>query len=204
MKITVTKFSLVLIFSSFFLFGCGAKDDPNTDNDPTVPKPEVEDKNLAGLFSDSNLQSCVDALAASNQWVSSAQVTGALDCSKKNIVSLAGLEYLINLTELYLSYNQITDVEPISKLTKLKVVRLQNNAIGSNGKGYVDSLTTLSDAIDINIAGNLTVSCTELGILTNQLNGSEDPTILEGSLTAYEIVNPEPFDKVNCTSIDTL
>jgi len=204
MKITAYKFSLVLIFSSLFLFGCGAKDDPNNDNDTTLPKPVVEDKNLADLFSDSNLQSCVDALAASNQWLSSAQVTGALDCSKKNIVSLDGLEYLINLTELHLSYNQITDVEPISQLTKLKVVRLQNNAIGSNGKGYVDSLITLSDAIDINVAGNLTVSCTELDILTNQLNASEDPTQLEGTLTAYEIVNPEPFDKVNCTSIDTL
>ena len=204
MKITAYKFSLVLIFSSLFLFGCGAKDDPNNDNDTTLPKPVVEDKNLADLFSDSNLQSCVDALAASNQWLSSAQVTGALDCSKKNIVSLAGLEYLVNLTELYLSYNQITDVEPISQLTKLKVVRLQNNAIGSNGKGYVDSLISLSDAIDINVAGNLTVSCTELDILTNQLNASEDPTQLEGTLTAYEIVNPEPFDKVNCTNMDTL
>ena len=169
-----------------------------------VQKPAVEDKNLAGLFSDSNLQSCVDALAASNQWLRSDQVIGALDCSKKNIVSLAGLEYLINLTELYLSYNQITNVEPISKLTKLKVVRLQNNAIGSKGKGYLDSLTTLSDAIDINVAGNLAVSCAELSILTNSLNGAEDPNILEGTLTASEIVNPEPFEKVNCTSIGTL
>ena len=196
MIIKYCKFALALLYFCFILIGCGSEEEPK---DKTVKSPVVEDKNLVGLFADNNLQSCVETLADSNQWVSSAQVTGTLDCSNKNIESLAGLEYLINLTELNLSNNRIVDVIQISKLPKLKVVRLQNNAIGSRGKGNVDKLITLSDANDINIAGNLSVSCTELDTLAKKFNGSGDPLILEGTPSTLEIVNPEPFDKVNCT-----
>jgi len=198
MIIKYCKCSLVLIFCGVTLLGCGSAEDTNT---KTVQTPVVADKKLVDLFADNNLQSCVDAVAASQQWESSAQVTGALDCSNKNIVSLMGLEFLINLTELNLSYNQITDVHQISKLTNLKVVRLQNNNIGSNGEGNVDKLTALSGAIDINVAGNISVSCTELKTLTKKLNGNGNPSILEGALATSEIVNPEPFNKVNCTKL---
>jgi len=189
------KFALILVFSSLILVACGNTETPENKT-KQIP---VADKNLTGLFTDRNLQSCVDSLASGNQWTSSSQVTGTLDCSDKNISSLTGLEYLINLTGLNLSNNNIVNVAPIAALSNLKVVRLQNNDIGNNGKGNVDKLTNLTAANDINVAGNISVSCTELNILTKKLNGSGNPLILESAPSTLEIVNPEPSDKVNCT-----
>jgi len=189
------KIVLILMFSSFILLGCG-NTEPTDTNSKQIP---VEDKSLVGLFSDRNLQRCVDTLAKGNQWSSSAQVTGTLNCSNKNITSLSGMQYLVNLTGLNLSNNEIIDVAPIAGLSKLKVVRLQNNTIGKNGGGNIDALTNLTAANDINVAGNLSVSCKELGILTKALNGSGNPLALESAPSTLEIVNPEPYDKVNCT-----
>ncbi len=183
------KFALALLFTSFILIGCSVEDN-STSN---TQKPLLEDKNLAGLFPDINLQSCIDELATTNKWQSSAQLSGALDCSNKNIQSLAGMEYLIYLTNVNFSNNKIENVAPLAELPRLEVVRLQNNAIGIKGDGNVDKLTSLTQASDINIAGNKSISCTELTTLTSAFNRSGN------SSTMQEIVNPEPYDKVNCT-----
>jgi len=195
MIINYWKFALILVFSSFILTACGNAEDTGN----KTKQNRVAEKSLTGLFADRNLQRCVDSLASGNQWSSSSQVTGTLDCSNKDISSLSGLEYLVNLTGLNLSNNKIVDVAPIAALSKLKVVRLQNNDIGKNGKGNVDRLTNLTTANDINVAGNISVSCKELNILTKRLNGSGNPLALESVPSTLEIVNPEPFDKVNCT-----
>jgi len=53
----------------------------------------------------------------------------SLDASGKGITSLMGLEYAANLRELRLEYNQISDISPLSGLSRLKTLVLNNNRI---------------------------------------------------------------------------
>ena len=49
----------------------------------------------------------------------------------KGISDLTGLEYAINLENLYAPGNQITDLSPLSKLIKLRILNIYNNPIES-------------------------------------------------------------------------
>ena len=49
----------------------------------------------------------------------------------KGISDLTGLEYAINLENLYAPDNQITDLSPLSKLIKLRILNIYNNPIES-------------------------------------------------------------------------
>jgi hypothetical protein len=53
----------------------------------------------------------------------------SLDASGKGITALTGLEYAANLRELRLEYNQISDISPLSGLSRLKTLVLNNNRI---------------------------------------------------------------------------
>lgn len=48
---------------------------------------------------------------------------------KRNIADLTGLEYCINLRQLYLSYNRITDISPLTSLTILTTLNLKGNPL---------------------------------------------------------------------------
>lgn len=52
-----------------------------------------------------------------------------LNIGSENIVSLEGLQNLINLAGIYISKNNISDLSPLSKLTKLKQISVYNNPI---------------------------------------------------------------------------
>src|SRR5690606_5119334 len=47
-----------------------------------------------------------------------------LDASSYNIQNLSGLEYCVNLQELYLSHNQISDITALAGLTNLQYLSL--------------------------------------------------------------------------------
>ena len=59
-----------------------------------------------------------------------------------NIISIAGLEYCVNIKELYLPENQITDIRNISSLTNLTKLDLGANQIGDIS--HIASLTNLT------------------------------------------------------------
>ncbi|MCK9158749.1 MAG: leucine-rich repeat domain-containing protein, partial [Candidatus Cloacimonas sp.] len=47
-------------------------------------------------------------------------LTGYLDADERNITSIEGAQYLTNLQELYLYYNQISDISPLAGLSNLQ------------------------------------------------------------------------------------
>ncbi|WP_460997932.1 HtaA domain-containing protein [Trueperella pyogenes] len=65
-----------------------------------------------------------------------------LKCQASKIKSLEGLQYAINLVNVNFFHNQITDLSPLSKLTKLKEVNVSSN--------YLTTLDALKDLKSIN------------------------------------------------------
>lgn len=96
-------------------------------------------------FADSNLQACVDIVAAT--W--SFEITD-LFCSNKNISDLSGIEYLTSLhRNLQLSYNNISDLSPLSTLTNLQYI-----AIGGNNISDVSPLAALPNLYIVYVGSN--------------------------------------------------
>lgn len=56
-----------------------------------------------------------------------------LDASSKDIVNLAGIESMTNLTDLFLHDNQINNIEPLKGLANLTQLMLNNNQISNIG-----------------------------------------------------------------------
>ena len=65
-----------------------------------------------------------------------------LEAFHSNIRDITGLEYAINLTELHLGRNRISDVSPLKDLTKLIHLDLHRNQIISDVSPFKD-LTNL-------------------------------------------------------------
>ena len=65
-----------------------------------------------------------------------------LNASRKNIESIDGLEYAVNLTNLDLNYNNISDISKIGRLVKLKNLDLSDNKISD--------ITSLSNLTEVN------------------------------------------------------
>lgn len=84
---------------------------------------------LSGLLADANLQRCVDEIAIINGWTSPRQFTGRVDCNKREIKSLAGVEAFSNIISLDLSINFISDISPLANLQKLEVLKLNFNTV---------------------------------------------------------------------------
>ena len=86
-----------------------------------------------GLLSNlSNLEAAIrDALSkpAGNIYEVDLLELAYLDASSYNIQNLSGLEYCVNLQELYLWDNQISDISALSGLTNLEYLYLGNNQI---------------------------------------------------------------------------
>ncbi|KPJ95317.1 MAG: hypothetical protein AMJ53_02975, partial [Gammaproteobacteria bacterium SG8_11] len=98
---------------------------------------------IAGLFSDANLQNCMNNLAAAYSWTFAHEVTTTVlndfyYCDSTGIGDLAGAEYLSNVQDLFLYGNAIRDVTSLQDLRYL-------NEIGLGGNG----LTAISDAVGL-------------------------------------------------------
>ena len=70
--------------------------------------------------------------------------------STSGIKSLKGLEYAINLTELHLGRNHITDVSPLKDLTNLRFLDLGDNWRIAD----VSLLRNLTNLTFLNLRGN--------------------------------------------------
>ena len=84
-----------------------------------------------------------------------------LDAEGRGIIDLTGIEYCINLQELGLNFNQVSDISILSDLTKLQVLELWDNRI--TNVGPLSSLTNLewlrleeNQITDISPLANLT------------------------------------------------
>ena len=101
-----------------------------------------------------------------------------LDLAGKSISDVTGLSAFSNLTELNLKYNNLTKIDELSKLTKLKTLILSNNKIGNNIES-ICNLTSLEQLQaencclkDASINGKITklTNLTKLFLSNNQLS----------------------------------
>ena len=104
------------------------------------------------VFDDDAFGACVLTKAEDEGWTNTAQVT-SLDCSYKGVDSTLGLELLLSLTDLNLTFNNITSID-VSSLLALEALSV----------GYND-LTTLDVSANVNLEslyayGNLLSSIT--------------------------------------------
>ncbi len=105
-----------------------------------------------------------------------------------NIYDPAPLAGLVSLNRLFLGHNQIMDVSSLASLVNLDILYLPDNNIGGEGIGNVDALVTLTAATEINLTTNVTMSCSELTALVNDLP--------DGNVVSPNVPDPG----VNCTS----
>ena len=99
-------------------------------------------------FADSGLESAIrNALnkPAGNIYEADLLELDYLDASSYNIQNLSGLEYCVNLQELHLWYNQISDISALAGLTNLQKLDLTNNpnldtSPGSDNRIIIDDL----------------------------------------------------------------
>ena len=68
-----------------------------------------------------------------NEWIKNGRPVNdevlTLDISWSNIVSLKGIEKLINLQELYCDDNELISLKGIETLTKLQILECENNQL---------------------------------------------------------------------------
>jgi len=83
-------------------------------------------------FTDSALETCIEAKAAQEGWGLASEVT-SLHCTNMGISNLSGIEYLTNITWLDLFQNNISNIEPLQHLTKLGVLQVFQNQISNIG-----------------------------------------------------------------------
>jgi len=104
---------------------------------------------IADLFTDANLQACVDAFAQLNAWTTTDQITGFLNCSSQGIAVLKGMEHLTALTELALNQNVLTNLDALATLTQLQSLSLYGNALTK-----LDVVSKLTALNTLNLSDN--------------------------------------------------
>ncbi|EGF3617471.1 LPXTG cell wall anchor domain-containing protein [Listeria monocytogenes] len=124
------------------------------------------------------------------------QQTG-INVPEEGIKDLEGIQYLNNLSSLYVYFNEITDISVISKLYNLKHVYLDENQI--NDISALSNLTNLTELSlgktqisDISVLSNLT-NLTALSLSDNQLNNLDALSSLQ-NLKLLNLVETQTSD----------
>lgn len=110
------------------------------------------------LNSKYNENSSVDDEVTENQM----ELLTSLDVAGLNIKELSGLEFAVNLVELNVSCNQITDIDPLKENTKLTILALHGNNLQS-----LTALSDLKSLTNISLDNNLISNIGYLRNLTN-------------------------------------
>jgi internalin A len=131
-------------------------------------------------------------------------VTGTVNAHSSHIESIEGAQYLVNITELDLSYNPLTSINPISNLSGLEVLTLYNTHVNS-----LVPLTGLTNLVELNIRDLATsdftpiINLVQLEILTlynvdlYNISGFEALTALEEfSLPCNNLVSIAPLSQL--------
>ena len=113
-------------------------------------------------MADSNLQNCLDQTVKDQNITAVAQLT-QLSCTHAGIKDVSGLEYFSAIEALNLADNEITAIEPLGKLSKLKVLLLTNNKLVN-----ADAVLSLLQLQQLDLKGNQGLDCSELTRLDKQ------------------------------------
>lgn len=122
---TSLTFSVRLIFCFFlvaFLFGCERYAVTLNQQPVHTPPPLYGDFAVADLA----LKNCIKQTIADNKVVRLEQLT-RLVCRHAGLRSLKGLEHFTFIQELDLSHNALVDVQTLTQLPQLKMLKIQEN-----------------------------------------------------------------------------
>ena len=104
------------------------------------------------IFPDANLETAIRGVVKKPEGSLSAsdlEKVIVLIASGRNISDLSGLEYCVNLQELYLSDNHIRDISALAELSNLEVLGLVANYIND-----ISALAGLSNLETLSLSGN--------------------------------------------------
>jgi len=131
------------------------------------------------FFEDANMAACVNNSVA----ISIHDLT-TLNCTSDNITNLTGIEFLVNLQNLDLSDNSISDISALANLTALRTLDL----FGGNSISDIGALANLTALTDLRLSSNISdisalINLTALTRLYLNINTISDISAL-ANLTA--------------------
>ncbi|MBA7476547.1 hypothetical protein ES707_11934 [subsurface metagenome] len=158
---------------------------------PPFPRPVAAAPDVEVTFPDVNLEAVIRAAIGEPLGdiydVDLLPLT-TLDGTGKGIIDLAGLEYCVNLTHLFLSNNEISGISFLQSLTNLTYLSLYRNEI--RGISSLQSLTNLTylnlsdnEVSDISLLENL-INLTRLSLSNNQIS---DISLLENLINLTDL-----------------
>jgi Leucine-rich repeat (LRR) protein len=117
------------------------------------------------VFPDASLEAAIRAAIGKAEgaiYPSDLEGLTSLDGRERGITNVTGLEYCINLAELYLYGNEISDITPLSNLTSLTTLNLFNNQISD-----ITPLSNLTNLTGLYLMSNQVSNIGPLGNLTS-------------------------------------
>jgi len=120
-------------------------------------------------FADANLEAAIrEAIGIGERPIYPSDLEGltTLDAPGRTIENLAGLEHCINLTDLNLSNNQISDISPLANLTNLTRLHL-GDWRGGNQISDISPLTDLNNLTELALGNNQISDISPLANLTS-------------------------------------
>jgi Leucine-rich repeat (LRR) protein len=155
---------LAISLLSGVLTACSLKPYTLVLNDNVVYTPNESLRNA--VTQDPGLQACLDQALERSSQTDPATVT-LLACVGAGVQTLAGIEALVNLEQLELGDNAITNLSPLIPLKNLRVLGLRNNRVGDTRP--LDELPILRF---LSLEGNERVPCRQLDTLQRRLGNT--------------------------------
>lgn len=159
-----------ILIATIIILSCSEEKNPveNIDNNESIV-----------VFPDSSLEIVIrEAINKPTGEIYSEDLLGLelLEASWLSISDLSGMEYCINLLELWIRNNNISDLSPLKDIVDLVYLDLNSNEIGNNLSG-LSNLTNLeyleiadNQISDISILSGLTKLKIQLDISRNQIS----------------------------------
>ena len=127
-----------------------------------TPNASVRD----ALAVDPGLQACIDQTLVRSQQTDPASIT-LLACPSAGVQTLSGIEALVNLEQLELGDNEVSNLGPLIPLKNLRVLGLRDNRIGD-----IRALAELPILRFVSLEGNDGIPCRQLDGLAARLGNT--------------------------------
>lgn len=133
-------------------------------NDSVVYSPNAAVRNA--VTQDPGLQACLDQTLERTQQTDLATVK-LLACPGAGVETLVGIEALVNLEQLELADNEVTNLSPLLPLKNLRVLGLRDNRIGD-----IRPLNALPILRFLSLEGNNGIPCRQLDAFAARLGNT--------------------------------
>ncbi len=147
-----TKQTLLLTLLIFSLTGCGPYSISVNEKEVYTPPPLF----IHFTMADAALKNCLIQTITDNHITTPAELK-LLSCTKAGIKSIKGLEIFEGIIQLNLSDNSISSTAQLYQLSQLEVLLLENNQLTD-----IQSLLTLPKIKELNLAGNPMILCSDI------------------------------------------